>query len=164
MTARKQEIQERLRREFDVCDRHIMRINEALLSIGVQVPMSIDVYEDLTAEQIRCVDQFVFRFSKLQDAMGAKIFRYVLALLDEDVDTLPMRDILNRMERYKLISSAEDWVYIRELRNEIAHDYPMMESDLVATINELICRSTTLIDVYDNLKVVAKKLDRCYEV
>lgn len=57
--------------------------------------------------QIRCMDQFIFRFSKLQDAMGAKIFRYVLEYLDEDVSTLPMRDILNRLERFHLIGSAE---------------------------------------------------------
>ena len=30
--------------------------------------------------------------------MGAKIFRYVLEYLDEDISSLPMRDILNRLE------------------------------------------------------------------
>ncbi len=157
MTTRKQEIQERLQREFDVCDRHIMRINEALTSLGVSVPMSMSCYETLTADQIRCIDQFVFRFSKLQDAIGAKIFRYVLEFLDEDVTTLPMRDILNRMERYNLIPSADDWLYIRELRNEIAHDYPQMESELVSIINELIFKVTSLVEIYNNLKIVVKK-------
>ncbi len=30
MTEKKKEITERLEREFDVCDKHILRINEAL--------------------------------------------------------------------------------------------------------------------------------------
>ena len=30
MTNRKQEINERLQREFEICDKHILRINEAL--------------------------------------------------------------------------------------------------------------------------------------
>lgn len=37
------------------------------------------------------MDQFIFRFSKLQNAMGAKIFRYILEYWDED---LPKHDIL----------------------------------------------------------------------
>ena len=47
--------------------------------------------------------------------------------LDEDITALPMRDILNRLERYLIIPSADEWTYIRELRNEISHDYPLLE-------------------------------------
>ncbi len=152
MINRKQELQERLQREFYVCDRHVVRIREALISLGVEVPMSSDCYHALSEEQIRCIDQFIFRFSKLQDAMGAKIFRYILELLDEDVAYLPMRDILNRMERYNLIPSAEEWVYIRELRNEIAHDYPLDEADVLATLNELLVKADILFDIYSKLQ------------
>ena len=73
MTEKKKEITERLEREFDVCDKHILRINEALEGLGVNIPMSADCYSNLTTEQVRCIDQFIFRFSKLQDSMGAKI-------------------------------------------------------------------------------------------
>jgi len=34
MTEKKKEITERLEREFDVCDKHILRINEALEGLG----------------------------------------------------------------------------------------------------------------------------------
>ena len=50
--------------------------------------------------------------------------------LDEDITALPMRDILNRLERYLIIPSADEWTYIRELRNEISHDYPLLETDV----------------------------------
>ena len=49
----RQEIIERLDREFRVCDRHIVRINEALDSLGLDGPMSVEQYVDLSAEQIR---------------------------------------------------------------------------------------------------------------
>ncbi len=152
MTARKQEITERLHREFEICDRHIIRIQEALKGLGIEIPMSAVCYASLSEEQIRCLDQFIFRFSKLQDAMGAKIFRYILELLDEDVTSLPMRDILNHLERYHLIPSADEWVYIRELRNEIAHDYPLMESDVVDTLNELLTKVDVLFDIYSKIR------------
>ena len=55
-----------------------------------------------------------FKQGILQDSMGAKIFRYILEYLDEDITALPMRDILNRLERYLIIPSADEWTYIRE--------------------------------------------------
>lgn len=152
MTERRQEIIERLRREFEICDKHILRINEALEGLGVELPMSLNCYTNLNTEQIRCIDQFIFRFSKLQDAMGAKIFRHILEYLDEDITTLPMRDILNRLERYLILPSADEWTYIRELRNEISHDYPLLESDVVTILNELLSKVEVLFEIYQKLK------------
>ena len=157
MTNRKQELMERLSREFDICDRHVQRIDEALEAMHTDIPMSVDSYTNLDENQIRCMDQFIFRFSKLQDAMGAKIFRYVLEYLDEDVSALPMRDILNLLERYHFIDSADEWGYIRELRNEIAHDYPLMENDIVSVLNELISKVSILKSIYKRMKATVRK-------
>ena len=154
MTNRRQEINERLQREFEVCDKHILRINEALEELSSTLPLTTESYAQLSSEQIRCIDQFIFRFSKLQDAMGAKIFRYILEFLDEDVTSLPMRDILNRLEKYKFLPDANEWIYIRELRNEIAHDYPLMENDVVHILNELFSKVNTMYGIYDKLKAV----------
>ena len=106
MTNKKQELEQRLNREFEICDRHILRIEEALDELTDLLPMSVEDYE-ANSEQIRCLDQFIFRFSKLQDAMGAKIFRNLLEYLDEMSSSLPMRDLLNLLERYRLIDKAE---------------------------------------------------------
>lgn len=156
MTGKKQELKERLNREFETCDRHIQRISEALEELSGLFPMSVEQYARLDSNQVRCLDQFIFRFSKLQDAIGAKIFRNLLEYLDEDVTALPMRDVLNRLERYHLLDSAEEWGYIRELRNEIAHDYPLMENDVVTILNELASKVPVLLAVYDRLKAVAE--------
>lgn len=156
MMNKRQEIAERLLREFEICDKHIIRINEAIEGLNVELPMSADCYAQLSKEQVRCIDQFIFRFSKLQDAMGAKIFRYILEHLDEDISALPMRDILNRLERYLIIPSADEWIYIRELRNEIAHDYPLQDSDVLAILNELLSKVETLFGIYNKLKETLK--------
>lgn len=63
-----------------------------------------------------------------------------------------MRDILNRLERFNLIPSAEEWIYIRELRNEIAHDYPLYENDVVVILNELFTKVDVITDIYDKLR------------
>lgn len=154
MTNRKQEISERLEREFTICDKHILRINEALKDLSSTLPLTAENYIQLDRDQIRCIDQFIFRFSKLQDAMGAKIFRFILEYLDEDVTSLPMRDILNRLERFQILPDANEWLYIRELRNEIAHDYPMMENDVIRILNELFSKVEIMYGIYDKLKAV----------
>lgn len=152
MTGRKEELAQRLRRDFDACDCHVLRIREALAGLSADVPLSAEVYEAFTSEQVRCVDQFLFRFAKLQDAMGAKIFRTLLEFWDEDVTNLPMRDILDRLERYRLLPSAEEWVYIRELRNELAHDYPVSDNDVVELLNELFVKTEVLFGIYEKIK------------
>lgn len=153
----RQELKERMERAFAVCDRQIQRIEEALSDLGMTMPMSVEEHADLSREQIRCLDQFIFRFSKLQDTMGAKLFRQVLAYLEEDVTTLPMIDILRLMERYGFIDQADEWATIRELRNEIAHDYPLLENDAVAAINELIRQFDTLKVIYGRLRKVVEE-------
>lgn len=155
MTTKRQETVERLQREIDICDKHVLRIHEALEGLGNSFPISIENYINFGTEQIRCIDQFIFRLSKLQDAIGSKIFRYTLNLLDEDVESLPMRDILNKLERFQLIPSVEEWNYIRELRNEIAHDYPLYENETVTILNELFTKVDVVIAIYEKLKAVA---------
>lgn len=157
MTSKKQEIAERLQREFEICDRHLLRIDAALRELSDVLPLSAEAYNELSEEKIRCLDQFIFRFSKLQDVMGAKLFRHALEYADEDINELPMRDILNRMERYRLIDSAEDWNYMRELRNEVSHDYPLEKNDVVSVLNELIAKVATLRNIRQNLQQFCEK-------
>ena len=55
MTNRRQEINERLQREFDICDKHILRINEALGELSSTLPLTTESYAQLSSEQIRCI-------------------------------------------------------------------------------------------------------------
>ena len=45
MAERKQEITERLQREFEICDKHILCLGEALAGLGVDLPLGI--YDNL---------------------------------------------------------------------------------------------------------------------
>lgn len=139
-----------------------LRIQEALQGIQDILPLTAESYAGLDTEYIRCLDQFIFRFSKLQDAMGAKLFRLVLEYLDEDVSALPMRDVLNRLERYQILPNANEWTYIRELRNKISHDYPLLESDTVSIMNDLFSRVPLHFEIYEKLKaIIAENCCKC---
>ena len=47
MTNKKQELEQRLNREFEICDRHILRIEEALDELTDLLPMSVEDYVGL---------------------------------------------------------------------------------------------------------------------
>lgn len=51
---------------------------------------------DLKPEQIARVDQFIYRFTKLQDAMARRLFPSLYAYFEADNEPRPFLDILSR--------------------------------------------------------------------
>jgi hypothetical protein len=51
------------------------------------------------------------------------VFFGVLALEDDPGWSGSVRDLLNLMEKKLIVSSAAEWMQLRELRNEMAHEY-----------------------------------------
>ncbi|MEX1197418.1 MAG: hypothetical protein WEB57_06120 [Pseudohongiellaceae bacterium] len=87
--------------------------------------------EDLTPDAVRQwiddpvlserLDAFVSRFSRLQDTLGDKL---VPALLDWTGEPRgPAIDNLDKAEKFGWISSADEWLSYRQLRNQMVHEY-----------------------------------------
>ena len=84
---------------------------------------------------IQDLDQFVLRYGKLQDAMGARLLPGVLAYLQEPYEDRPMRDKLNRLEKLGYVEQAEQWQQLRAIRNGFAHEYPDDPEKKAALLN-----------------------------
>jgi hypothetical protein len=69
--------------------------------------------------------------------MARRLFPALYALAEGDATPRPFLDILNRLEQLGAIPQASDWQYFRNLRNNLAHDYPDSIDQTVATLNEL---------------------------
>jgi len=54
---------------------------------------------DADRQKVRLIDQLLFRFIKLQDALGERLVPATLAALSEPYEDWPMRDRLNRLEK-----------------------------------------------------------------
>lgn len=67
------------------------------------------------------VEAFVGRFGRLQDTVGDKLLPLLLAVLGEK--TSSVIDNLDRAERLELLSSADEWLTMRNLRNQMVHEY-----------------------------------------
>lgn len=67
------------------------------------------------------LDAFVCRFGRLQDNLGDKFLPQLLSAMAEKPGAAI--DNLDRAERLGWIESAEAWLEIRKLRNQMVHEY-----------------------------------------
>jgi uncharacterized protein with HEPN domain len=135
--------------------KHLLRLENAFeaLKKNYLFPVSMDDFKIVldNVEHLAYSDQIIYRFSKLQDCMGAKLFKSVLLYEGENINK-PFLDILNQLEAIDIIN-VDEWFEIRDLRNEIAHDYE--DNDEIA-INILNTIYKLKIDLKETLEAISK--------
>lgn len=67
------------------------------------------------------LDAFVSRFGRLQDTVGDKLLPALLLALAETPG--PAIDNLDKAEKFGFIESADAWLEMRKLRNQMVHEY-----------------------------------------
>ena len=118
----------RLRAACWECQRHRDVLSEALADWqAVQPKPDLPSLEADKALR-RLTDQILYRFTKLQDAMGERLVPATLGWLREPFEEWPMRDRLDRLERLRYLD-VDEWLQWRDVRNRLAHEYPD-ETDL----------------------------------
>lgn len=140
------------------CKKHVRRITTALKFLKPLFPLTEAVLNALSDEQTAVLDQFLYRFAKLQDCIGLRLIPAVYALLESDTSAHPFIDILNRLEKLGVLTSAADWQYFRSLRNNFAHEYPERSEDIVNAINALYASWDRFTALYVRLAATAGKL------
>lgn len=146
----KPELNDRLEQAFEVCELHLSRMKFACSKVDSLLSLTQENYYNLEDETIGFLDQFIFRFSKLQDFIGTRLFPSVLEYLAEPVAEHAFIDMLNRPEQLNIIPSALNWIEIQKIRNEITHEYP-------ASLNEKIAGLNILFDQWAELKRIVIK-------
>ncbi len=126
----------------------------AISKIEPFLPLNRENYYELNDTSISFINQFIYRFSKLQDIMGSRLFPSILELLAEPVTEKAFIDILNRLEKLKIINSALQWIELRKIRNDIVHEYPATLDERVEGINILFANLNVLKQIIENCKTV----------
>ena len=132
---------------LDICMRHADRLTWAMSQLSGKFPLSSDVIASLSDTELAVLDQFSTRFAKLQDAMGAKLFPAVLELTKEQGSYPAFLDKLNRLEKIGAIESADQWLTLREMRNEFSHDYPEDPALQAAILNKAYLLASVLLEI-----------------
>ena len=106
------------------CQQHRRRLHVAWAEAVTFSSLEEDSTEELTDEQVRTLDQLLYRFGELQDAIGTRLLPAMLQLVHEWQDNEPFLDKLNRAEKLRMLPSVEQWQLLRELRNQTTREYP----------------------------------------
>jgi len=109
---------------FKIANTHADRLSTSINRLHSKIPLSSRDVETLTFDEMLLWELFVNRFSKLQDLMGAKIFKAVIDYAGESTDPMTFIDRLNTLEKLGLIDNTDAWKDLREMRNHLAHEYP----------------------------------------
>ncbi|NQU55098.1 MAG: hypothetical protein HQ522_21470 [Bacteroidetes bacterium] len=155
MTTNQQIKKERLQTSIDKCLIHRTRLNYATSQSEDLFPLTVDRYNSISEASIGNIDQMVFRFTKLQDELGNNTFRFLLEFLLEDITGKPFRDILNILERLQIIDSSDIWLSLRELRNDLTREYPMMIDETINKLNHLYLQLPLLEKILQTVQQVA---------
>ncbi|WP_440616749.1 hypothetical protein [Cysteiniphilum sp. 6C5] len=129
------------------CNKHIEKIETAKKYLAEHMPLNVEAYQALDDVSLSFIDGLIYRFLKLQDTMGGKIFPAVLLLAEEDVKRKTFIDILNRLEELEVLDKNQ-WLNLREARNEIEHEYSFNVAEVVDSINLIYHKSDELAEIY----------------
>jgi uncharacterized protein YutE (UPF0331/DUF86 family) len=146
---------ERLKTYFTEANKHSELINDSLEEL--QTP--IEDYDSLSKIQKFALNALIFRFSKLQDLIGAKIFRNYLEYSGYNTQGISYFDILKEIEQEAIVD-IDTWSELRELRNKIAHEYPEELDEMLESINLFLKKSLELTKIAQKLEYNFYEIER----
>lgn len=142
----------RIEKYINECNKHQIRIVEAYEEVKGIFPLSGKRYSTLSNMEVKNIDQYLFRFTKMQDTIGEKIFRLIAEDFVEDINKLTFIDTLNQLEKVRILDSVEDWKNLRKIRNNIAHQYDDEVDEMADAINKIVAQKDILIDIFNKIK------------
>jgi len=147
----KQKVQNNLKESFI----HLKRLETASDELAKKYHIPLDGYSyNLIINDIQDLtfsDQIIYRFAKLQDSIGAKLFKSLLLYQGENVDK-PFLNILNQLEKMDIVD-VDEWFEIRNLRNEISHDYDNSNDVAINILN-------MIFELKNELKKILNSIDK----
>ena len=139
------------------CAAHAQALREALHDLHQRALTERDVQQPGKDDR-RLLDQFAYRYTRLQDDMGARLMPAILRALQEDIAAASTLDRLNRLEQLEWLPSAEQWSELRRIRNAFAHEYPLTPAERLAQLRIAMQAATRLLTIFDDMEVRIRQL------
>ena len=103
------------------------------LQLSVEKCKSIGTKSEYSFEELESFDSLTSKFNRASDIFTQKVLRSAWMLLHEPF--VPFIDMMSKAEKISLLQSADQMIEIRDLRNQISHEYlPEAIHDLVPEV------------------------------
>jgi DNA repair ATPase RecN len=139
----------RMKKQMQALRAELQELQKArdVLNYSYTKSAKFNIGPGLDTEQLESLEALTSRFARLSDIIIQRIFRYLDAIDLEESGTA--RDRINRAEKREIIESAEQFIKIRLLRNEIAHEY---KAEIIYDIFERVLElAPVLLDSVDRI-------------
>ncbi len=124
-----------------------------ILKYSYGVCGKIGIKEEYSFEELDKFESFTGRFARLSDLLIQKIFRLI-----DDIDLEApgtIRDRINRAEKKELIESADVFIEIRVVRNQVAHEY--VQDEIQELFAKVLKYTPPLLDSVNRVKSHCRK-------
>ena len=102
------------------------------------------------------VEAFVSRFGRLQDHLGDKLIPRYAQLVGEKYKT--QIDVLSFAERAGVLTSADEFLEARKLRNSLVHEYMKDSQSFLDSLNLADTATKMLFDVINKIQAEFQRL------
>ncbi|MBF0143172.1 MAG: hypothetical protein HQL59_06900 [Magnetococcales bacterium] len=141
----------KIRAALEECASHRLRLHGAWREATGFSPLLTTGGTPLSETEVRTLDQLVFRFGRLQDALGWRLLPALMLSIGEWQRDQPFLDRLNRAEQLGMIPSATEWLKLREIRNQTTHVYPDQPEVVMAGLRLLVAHVPVLESVHEQM-------------
>lgn len=134
---------------------NLSMLNEALLwfNRSYEKCLKIGVKENYSEDEFDVFETLTSRYARVADILIQKVFRSIDAVEFESGGT--MIDVFNRTHKRGLFESVDEIRQIKDLRNDIAHEYVLY--DIKSIFSETFYFTPKLLDIVENTKKYCKK-------
>jgi len=143
-------LQKRLIDYFKEAKIHIEKIQKAKSILEKSMPLNLEDFENLNEQEQDKLDILAFRFAKLQDLLGDKVFRLILEFSGFNTQK-KFIELLSELEKEGVLD-LDKWIELRNARNDIAHEYPDNRENIIKAINFIFKESDYLISLTQKLE------------
>jgi uncharacterized protein YutE (UPF0331/DUF86 family) len=113
----------------------------------------IEKKDDYSAEEFAQLEVLTSRYARTTDMLVNKVLRSIDTVESEDIGTVI--DIMNRAEKRGVVSSAELLHTIKDLRNNIVHEYKVTE--IAGFFTDVKKYTPVLLEIIQNVNVYCKR-------
>lgn len=125
------------------------------LKLSVTKCKGIVLQKEYSFEEMESFDSLTSKFGRTSDLYTQKVLRTIWILLHEPF--VPFIDLLNKSEKIRIIKSADQLLEIRDLRNQITHEY--IPEAITELVPDVIDFSTSLLENIQQTLLFVKNRD-----
>jgi len=153
-------MREKLTAKLDELDKHLAQLKKNLnyLEVFYTFPLNEKYIKIiLESSDIDKLDSIAYRIIKFQDSLGRAI-KLFFSIAEENTDVLTMIDLINLAEKLGFDIDVKLWRELRELRNNLTHEYTENFEKIAYALNRLKELLPRFEKILDEVKVRSSSL------